>query len=284
MIAVKIEGRLGNQLFQYAFIYSASKKLNTNFYIDKSVDYLLLDKYFAIENDFCRALDNYVFSIKGFKLIFSHYFRKAFYYLLQKLLLLREEVFYNNETPASQLHKVANNRMYLGHFQSIEYFFECKADIKRLFSIKPVHQIRFDAIMKTLPKAEKYVTVHVRRGDYINLKWALDNAYYHKAIKTIHDEDNYYIFISDDAEFVKNEFNYLNNKYVSENDEITDLQFLINAPICILSSSSFSWWGAWLNNNKNKKIYAPQNWLGFKEGKEFPPGISCHTNFNWIEV
>ena len=284
MIAVKIEGRLGNQMFQYAFIYSAAKKLKTTFYMDKSVDFLLPDKYFTIENDFCRVPDHYVFSIKGFKLIFSHHLRKAFYNLLRNFFLLRPEEFSNHELPASQQYKIANNRIFLGHFQSAGYFLEFKTDIQRLFSIKPLHKTRFEAIMKTLPRAEKYVTIHIRRGDYTALKWAVDNTYYHEAIKTIHNEGNYYIFISDDPEFVKNEFSYVANKYISENDEITDLQFLMHAQICILSSSSFSWWGAWLNNNKNKKIYAPQNWLGFKEGIEFPRGISDHTNFNWIPV
>ena len=48
MIAVKLEGRLGNQLFQYAFAYASAKKLKTTFYLDKSTDNFLLPRYFLI--------------------------------------------------------------------------------------------------------------------------------------------------------------------------------------------------------------------------------------------
>jgi len=283
MIAVKLEGRMGNQLFQYAFIYSAAKKLNTRFYLDKSVNYLLLDKYFNIENDFCRLLDDKIFSVKGFKNFFSHYFRWAFYYLLRHLSLLKDETFSNNIPPSAQLYKLADNRMYMGNFQSETYFSEYKADIKKLFSVKDTHAQKFEAIFRRLPKAEKYITVHIRRGDYLSHNWALNIAYYHNAIKSIHQEENYYIFISDDPGFVKAEFSYLANKYVSENDEITDFQFLTHADTCILSNSSFSWWGAWLNTNPHKQVLAPMYWLGQKYEIEYPVGISDRVNLKWIQ-
>ncbi|MDB4926961.1 alpha-1,2-fucosyltransferase [Mucilaginibacter sp.] len=273
MIAVKLEGRLGNQLFQYAFIYAAAKKLQTNFYLDKSVDYLLLNKYFNIEDDFCNGLDSHIFSIKGYKNIFSHYARWLFYYLLKNLLFLRNEMFSNYESPASQLHKIRNNCLYTGYFQSEEYFLSYKDDIKRLFTIQNIYTKKFETIFLSLPKNLKYIIVHVRRGDYIAERVALNTDYYHKAINSIHHEDNYYVFISDDIAFVKTEFGYLDNKYISENDEITDFQFLINADICILSNSSFSWWGAWLNNKTEKKVIAPEFWLGQNTAHEYPKGV-----------
>lgn len=261
MIAVKLEGRLGNQMFQYAFIYAASKKLNTRFYMDKSVDYLLLDKYFNIETDLCRIFDNYLFSINGFKLIFSHYSRWAFYALLKRSFFAQPVIFSNTVSPATQLDKLRNKNIYEGYFQSEDYFIDYKTDIKKLFSIKDTYKIQFKDLFKLLPKAKKYVVIHIRRGDYVQTGCVLDISYYRNTIKEIHHPDNYYIFISDDAGFVKNEFNYLTNKYVSENTEIIDLQFLIYADICILSNSSFSWWGAYLNSKK-AQIIAPRYWLG----------------------
>ncbi|HEY8782060.1 MAG TPA: alpha-1,2-fucosyltransferase [Mucilaginibacter sp.] len=271
MIAVRLEGRLGNQLFQYAFIYATAKKLSTTFYMDKSVDYLLLDKYFTIENDFCRGLDRQLFSIAGFKNVFSHYSRWSFYYLLRRILLLKEQPFLDSEPPKCQMNKIRNNHMYVGHFQSEDYFLNYKDDLKRLFSIKDCYRKQFEEIFRSLPKAAKYVTVHIRRGDYTRLNLSLKTAYYHKAIKSIHNEENYYILISDDIDFVKTEFAYLQSKYISENDEITDLQFLMHADICILSNSSFSWWGAWLNNKAHKTVIAHEYWLG--KTKELPVNV-----------
>ena len=47
----------------------------------------------------------------------------------------------------------------------------------------------------------------------------------------------------------------------------------MNANICILSCSTFSWWGAWLNKQKNLKVYVPKYFLGFKVKKEYPVNI-----------
>jgi hypothetical protein len=58
----------------------------------------------------------------------------------------------------------------------------------------------------------------------------------------------------------------------------------MNADVCILSNSSFSWWGAWLNTKPGKVIYGPQNWLGFGKNDEYPAGISTNLPVNWISL
>ena len=82
-----------------------------------------------------------------------------------------------------------------------------------------------------------------------------------------------FVFVSDNTEYIKHEFAYLNNKYISNDSEINDFQHLIYADVCIIANSSFSWWGAWLNNRKNKKIYAPEHYLGYLIGKTLPENI-----------
>jgi len=269
MIAVTLEGRLGNQLFQYAFIYSTAKKINTGFYLDKSVDYLLLDKYFHIENDFCLFFDNYIFSIKGFKNIFSHHLRRKFYTVLKSIFNLKEMTIDNNIDPAIQIKSISNNIIYKGFFQSEEYFKESGGQIHTLFKIKKIYKTEFEKIINISGLPQKYVVVHIRRKDYVDLNLALGYEYFHKAIKSIHNEENYYVFISDEPGIIEQEFNYLKHKYISFNNEIIDFQFINNADICILSNSSFSWWGAYLNT-KQPKIIAPEYWLGRTKGRELP--------------
>jgi hypothetical protein len=115
--------------------------------------------------------------------------------------------------------------------------------------------------------------IHIRRSDYVDLNISLPVSYYKRAIEAIDDTDITYIFISDDPAFVETEFDYIPNKYISTHNEIIDLQFLINADICILSNSSFSWWGAWLNNKACKTVIAPELWLGQHSGQEYPNGV-----------
>jgi hypothetical protein len=272
MIAVRLEGRLGNQLFQYAFAYSISKKLKTHFYIDKSVIGFMLPQYFDIKTDRLRVIDKYIFSINGYKNIFNHHLKIAFYNLATKVYGLKKNSFNNDLPPATQLKRVKNNRLYTGFFQSEEYFVDQKDRIINLFSVKNIYKAQFDGIFESFPHSKNYVTVHIRRGDYAGLDIALSPDYYHRAIDSIHSDENYYIFISDDLDFIKKEFNHLDKKYLSSNTEIIDFQFLTHADICILSASSFSWWGAYLNP-KQPKVIAPEYWLGKNEGFELPVNV-----------
>jgi hypothetical protein len=285
MIAVTLEGRLGNQLFQYAFIYATSRKLGTPFFLDKSVENFMLPKYFKVKNGFLTPLDNHIFSIKGYKNIFSIHAKKAFYHIIDVIIFQKREIIIENKTPVNEaLKQLKNNCLYKGFFHSESYFEEFKDEIRTLYKIKKPHADAFEKIRQQIGVSKKKVVIHIRRTDYVDLNMSLPITYYKKAIEAIDSTDIQYIFISDDPSFIEEEFSYIPNKYISVNDEIIDLQFLINADVCILSNSSFSWWGAWLNSNKNKQVYAPKYWLGYKEAKEFPAGISDHINFNWIKV
>ena len=135
-----------------------------------------------------------------------------------------------------------------------------------------------------------FLTFHIRLKDYKTFgpdflngpDLTLPMEYYHNLIKRLSSNIKV-IFLSDDIKKVKNDFSYVNNAYFSKNSVIDDLQFIINANICILSCSTFSWWGAWLNVNPNKRIYVPKNFLGFKVKKEYPINI-IPPNWNHIEI
>ncbi len=272
MIAVRLEGRLGNQLFQYAFAYSTSKKLKARFYIDKSVINFMVPVYFDVKPARLPVLDEHVFTIKGYKNIFNHHLKVAFYKLLKGVYGLHELVLQNELAPCEQLKQIKDKILYTGFFQSEDYFADYKLEVISLFSIKEKYKEQFKNIFKALPASKKIVTVHIRRGDYSGLELALTADYYLRAIGSIHSVENYYIFISDDFEFINREFAHLENKYLSQNAEIIDFQFLTHADICILSASSFSWWGAYLNPKK-PKVIVPEYWLGRNEGKEIPVNV-----------
>ena len=115
------------------------------------------------------------------------------------------------------------------------------------------------------------VSVHVRRGDYVNNKNAnafhgvCSPEYYRKAIELIAkrvDSPKYFVF-SDDIEWVKEHIEIPNAVFVSQKD-IADHEELVLMSKCkhaIIANSSFSWWGAWLNANPNKLVIAPKQWV-----------------------
>ncbi|GAB3927652.1 alpha-1,2-fucosyltransferase [Mucilaginibacter myungsuensis] len=282
MIAIRLEGRLGNQLFQYAFIYATAKKLGVKFYIDQSVCRVMIGEYFQIPTDGFNFLSQKVFTITGFKNLFSHHLKKGFYKLTQKLYRLKPIVFDSSMSPKPQLQQCADNGFYFGYFQSEAYFENNVADIRKLFCIKEKYQRMYAEAIKDLPSNKKKAVVHIRRGDYLTLDIGLPSSYYHQAIERLNGPDILFVFISDDPDHIATEFKYLENKYVSDNSEIVDLQLLINADHLILSNSSYSWWGAWLNTKDDKTVYAPKNWMAFGKQNEYPVGISANLNYNWL--
>jgi hypothetical protein len=88
-----------------------------------------------------------------------------------------------------------------------------------------------------------------------------DIQYYQNAIDNF-DNDVIFLVFSDDINYAKKTFT--ENKYtIIENEkDYIDLYLMTMCKSNIIANSSFSWWGAWLNNNTNKKVIAPKKWFG----------------------
>ena len=119
------------------------------------------------------------------------------------------------------------------------------------------------------------VSLHIRRSDYLSDKsnfelfGFLGIDYYRKAINYISKQINApaFLLFSDDLAWVKENFiaaTGIKNYYLVEDDCFTDhARELILMSYCkhnITANSSFSWWGAWLNQNANKIVIQPQTW------------------------
>lgn len=280
MICIKLQGRLGNQLFQYAFAYTFAKKLKVKFYFDKREKTDDISRYFTFNLDDVYFLDNYLFKVKGFKNLFTYHLRIKFYNMLVSIFKLKQIAISDTETPENEIKKVNDMAFYIGYFQSEKYFIDCKKQIIKKFEIKSNFVKSFNEHFAKMGIRSNYVVVHIRRSDYVSLGHALPMSYFHKAIASITNENCFYVFISDDYDCVVNEFAYLENKYISRQTEIIDFQFLLNAQICIISNSTFSWWGSYLNKN-NPKVICPKYWIGQKDKIEYPRDIIPP---NWIKI
>jgi hypothetical protein len=150
------------------------------------------------------------------------------------------------------------NLLINGYFQSQKYFEDNSTYIKKLFYIND------NDIKKISDKydVKNLTCVHIRRGDYLKFKdfhFTCDINYYQNAMDLI--KDTKFIFISDDMDWVKSNFKSDNFLYSKLNDEILDFTLITMCKNVIISNSSFSWWGSYLNNN-NGKIIAPKMWFG----------------------
>jgi hypothetical protein len=91
----------------------------------------------------------------------------------------------------------------------------------------------------------------------------------------------FYVF-SDDIEWCKNFFSdILDFEFISGNNEIRDLYLMSSCENNIIANSSFSWWGAWLNKNPNKKVIAPSVWFGPAKKNVITEDLYCK---NWIKL
>ena len=156
----------------------------------------------------------------------------------------------------------------IGYFQSEKYFIDYKKEIREYFTLKQ------DLVKKLKEKFKNILSnscsLHIRRGDYLNLQEfhpVLDLEYYNSAIKKIYNSStkniNFLIF-SDDLDWCKNNIRIESKtlNFIKQNDEILDLFLMSFCENNIIANSSFSWWGAWLNENENKKIVTPKKWFG----------------------
>lgn len=186
-----------------------------------------------------------------------------------------------------------------GYFQSEKYFKHRRREILELFTdykqdILNSLQLKLDLL------PGKKISLHIRRADYLKLQHThnvLPIHYYQNAInimkKSLGKDYNDYIYLifSDDIEWCKTQkfFKQLPDvHFIEDSDPLTkgpvEVFQLYLMSMCdhnIIANSSFSWWGAWLNENPNKIVIAPNKWFANeKNGPKQWDTIYCDK---WIK-
>ena len=242
MIITKIQGGLGNQMFQYAYGKHLATKYNKKLYCDINFYQYQSLRTFSLQDFQDNDLDT---SIEKIKVDFPIY----------KI----DDNFKYKEIP-----EPINCGYYLdGYWQSEKYFKESESVIRKNF--KPSKNI-FDKILKTPGLDSKSVSIHIRRTDYANSNGyhpiqSLD--YYQNAIDLVGDYDTLYVF-SDDINWCKNNLKFKNMIFREGSSDIEDLFLMSMCVNNIIANSTFSWWAAWLNEHTDRKIISPSKWFGEK--------------------
>lgn len=233
MIYSELSDRLGNNLFQFGAAISITE--NVKIYIDKEEDYL----------SFLNYKDLF---FKGFDVVRN---------------LPKDIPTYNEIDFAYKPIPYTGSPIHLkGYFQSYKYLNRSK--VIKQFSL---NQTLINSIHTSHPflKKKDFTSIHVRRGDYLKVQYKhpfSGKNYYEKAIEFV-GKDNFFIIVSDDIEWCKNNIKPKNVHYMSDSDPITDFFIQTISKNNIISNSSFSYWAAYINESKNKVI-APSLWFGFR--------------------
>lgn len=205
-------GRLGNSLFQIASVCGIAAKLNTT-----------------------AHFPNWRY---------SRYFKTKLGRLGRKFQTLYEPHFHYTD------HWIEDLKDYNGWLQSDKYF-ESRGKVKELFE--------FDNIFKELVKAKhgtklskETIAISIRRGDFVgNANYEQIPVKFFIGALLKFDYENYnLLFFSDDISYCKTHFECLPNAFFIDGEPIEQLCLMTMCENHIISSSTFSWWGAYLSESK----------------------------------
>jgi len=242
-------GRLGNQLFQYAFMFSLSKQnnyemclpsTNSNFY--KNYD------LYSESNSFFDCFYSNVFIFEK-NITHNRFKEKSFHY----------DINFPN---------YIDNCDYSGYYQSYKYFKEYKKELIESLKFKQKNTIKSELDYSNI------VSIHIRRRDYVNNKIHETFSFDFLNTSKKHFNNKKYLVFSDDIEWCK-KMN-IGDYYAENNNDCIDLYQMTLCKSSIIANSSFSWWGAYLS--EKEKVIAPKLW--FNNNKNVND-LYCD---NWIKL
>ena len=253
MVITKLQGGLANQIFQWTYGKYLSEKYSTPLYLDLS---FYQGQFGVTKRDFSlNKFPNLSYNLLPNDRDISNWSNEP---NKTKLVKISDNFHYY------ELEYKENSHYYLdGYWQSEKYFIEIEDIIRD--NLKPLESII--EILKSKYPTENSVSIHIRRTDYVksNGYHPVQSIEYYQNALDLLEYDNILIF-SDDIEWCKTNLHFDNMIFVEGNDDIEDLWLMSLCNHNIIANSSFSWWGAWLNENKDKKVIAPKKWFGEKSG------------------
>lgn len=293
MILIKLQGGLGNQMFQYAFGSVIAKQNKTKLIIEDSIYNIVEKKEGYTPRNFELSIFNneYVFAKKKDVSLFASL---SFIHKIKRKLKLNYPKKFNEEEfeyseKANSLQKPV---FAIGYFQSFKYFKGFEDYIKSLFVFSEDKLSKENIDLIASFKKKNTIAVHIRRGDYISdivanqFHGSCSFEYYMQAISVLSVKvlSPTFVFFSDDSEWVKENFETLpfDKIFIDHNTDSDSWVDMYLMSICshnIIANSSFSWWGAWLNANSEKIVIAPKKWF---QGREI--NINSIIPEEWIKI
>jgi hypothetical protein len=278
MVAVALTDGLANRMFQYAFGLSLKRQglkvLYDKCHYRKKVDQTW---EFVELNDAFPNIDIEYIKPWLFFLTFPGHIKGGSLFIKLFRFLGVESVFVEPslEYIPNIKKRIRCRTLFYGHWQSERYFDKCMDAVRKQFVFLPFSEEKNIICSKKMSKEES-VAIHVRKGDdysrWISTHGICERDYYLRAVSYIKKNVNnpvFYIF-TDNPQWVKDnltdiDYNLVDWNPVKGKFNFRDMQLMASAKHNIIANSTYSWWGAWLNNNPNKIVIAPERWVNGSE-------------------
>lgn len=254
MVYFGIAGRLGNWMFQYANAMSYARRIGADV------------RGYIVEKWSSNFITQYKELFKTLEIVEK----------IPASVCEYQELRFGYDCILEQRDK---DLLLKGYFQSEKYF--DKPLVRELFKISKRRESYLRGKYGTWLDRPNVTGISVRRGDYlVNLENFpfVGKRYLKECIERIPECDDF-IVCSDDIPWCKRFFlkNFPAKRFLFIEKESAFDQLYVHT-LCknnIVSNSSFSWWGAWLNGNPNKRVLAPSMWFGYK---------STRMHIDWSDI
>lgn len=276
---VALSGGLGNQMFQYAFIKNLQEQ-GKQVFIDLSLNagikkYSILDVFPSIRLHVCTEVQ---------KMNFIQENAQNLGQKQKKFLLYKEENINETKEKIADLTILdSTGGVFQGLFQTYQFAERVRDLLLTDFTFQVNQEEGFRKFYDMREKGN-LVSIHIRRGDYLlgNNNWIYGDIctekYYKRAMEYIKQNvtECVFVFFSDDVKWVRENYRVEDAVYIERDmfDQYQDWYDMYLMSMCkhhIIANSTFSWWGAWLNQNENKIVIAPEKWVNSCDYKDIYP-------------
>lgn len=284
MILLRLDGRIGNQLFMYAFAKSISNKRNNELividdkesikrhYHNSLMDYMLDNvKYVHDHKIFYKPefiKQNIIFFIYRVLRKFLNFNQR---FLLEKKcqkffnrngLILCENGYLDYTVPSTK------NIFINGYFQSDKYFKDVRNEILKSFTFdNATMENYFPDIMKIRSRNSVCISIKVQHNVGNSMYDVCNDGYWQKAIDYIckNIENPLFFICSDNVEYVKeNLIDCSRYDVIFQDPKIpvnVSLSIMGQCKHFVIGNTTFGWWAQYLCKYDKKIVVAPSKWM-----------------------
>ena len=256
MVIVRLMGGLGNQMFQYAAARATSLRTGASLKLDLS----------WFDDEGSRVTPRREYELEPFELPTELATEAEIARSLRRRILRRRPRILVDPTLRFDPRVLdAEDVRLIGYWQSERYFADHADTIRTDFAL-PAADV---ALEEQLASVES-VSVHVRRGDYASDQVAsselgvLPLEYYETAVERVEQllpQAEFFVFSNDPGWCADNLRIDAPHTFMALGRSHDDLRLMSVCRHHILANSSFGWWGAWLREERDTIVVAPERWF-----------------------